>query len=485
MKLPYRTMPLRIAAYYALFAGLWIVFSDRLLGFVVRDPERLTELQTAKGWLFVAVTALLLHVMVRRFVDEVTRREEQLRERNEELCMVEEELRQQLDESEQAQHELRQSEESYRLLFSSNPHPMWVFDLETLAFLEVNGSAVQHYGYSREEFLAMTIKDIRPPEDVPALMDIVTRVDNGLDKVGVWRHRKKDGTIISVEITSHSIDFAGRHAKLILCNDVTERVRAEEEILRLNAELEKRVEERTAELERANREMESFSYSVSHDLRAPLRHIDGFSRALLEDCADQLDSRGKGYLTRICAAANRMGQLIDDLLQLASVSRSDLQRRPVSLSSLARAVATELKQAEPERDVTFTIAGGIRAEGDPLLLRVVLENLLGNAWKYTGKEPHALIEFGESEQEGRRVFFVRDNGVGFDMAYVGKLFNPFQRLHAMDEFEGTGIGLATVRRVVERHGGRAWAEASLGHGATFFFTLGESRRPEAGDEDEE
>lgn len=364
MKLPYRTMPLRIAAYYALAAGLWIVFSDRLLGFVAKDPEHLTGLQTAKGWLFVAVTALLLHVVVRRFVEEVTRGEELLRERNEELCMVEEELRQQLDESERSQHELRESEENYRLL---------------------------------------------------------------------------------------------------------------------SAELEKRVAERTAELERANREMESFSYSVSHDLRAPLRHIDGFSRALMEDCADQLNSHGKGYLARICAAANRMGQLIDDLLQLASVSRSDLQRRPVSLSSLARAVAAELKQADPERDVAFTIAGGVRAEGDPLLLRVVLENLLGNAWKYTGKEPHALIEFGESEQEGRRVFFVRDNGVGFDMAYVGKLFNPFQRLHAMDEFEGTGIGLATVRRVVERHGGRAWAEGALGDGATFFFTLGEFHLPEYGD----
>lgn len=249
MKLPYHTMPFRIAAYYALCAGLWILLSDRLLGVAVRDPDLITSLETAKGWLFVAVTALLLHVVVRRFVDEVMRREELLRERNEELCMVEEELRQQLDESERAQQELRESEENYRLLFSSNPHPMCVFDLETLAFLEVNGSAIQHYGYSREEFLAMTIKDIRPPEDVPSLMAIVKRVDSGPDRVGVWRHRKKDGTIISVEITSHMIDFAGRRAKVILCNDVTERIRAKEEILRLNAELEQRVRQRTAELE--------------------------------------------------------------------------------------------------------------------------------------------------------------------------------------------------------------------------------------------
>lgn len=228
--------------------------------------------------------------------------------------------------------------------------------------------------------------------------------------------------------------------------------------------------------------MESFSYSVSHDLRAPLRHIDGFSRVLLEDCGDQLNQEGKGYLTRICAAANRMGQLIDDLLQLASVSRSELQRRPVDFSNLARTIALELKQTDPEREVTFTIAGGVSAQGDPVLLRVVLENLLGNAWKYTGKNHRTAIEFGAVEGEEGRVYFVRDNGVGFDMTYVGKLFTPFQRLHAMDEFEGTGIGLATVRRVVERHGGRAWAEGTIGAGATFYFTLGESHRLAEGDE---
>ena len=482
MNLPYHTMSLRIPAYYALFAGLWILFSDRLLGFVVREPERLTGLQTAKGWLFVAVTALLLHVVVRRYVEDVTRREELLRERNEELCMVEEELRQQLDESERSQHELRESEENYRLLFSGNPHPMWVYDLETLAFLEVNDAAMVHYGYTRDEFLAMTIKDIRPSEDIPFLIDNISHVSSGLDRAGVWRHRKKDGTGIWVEITSHTLDFADRRAELVLCNDVTDRIRAEEEILRLNAELEMRVMERTAELERANREMESFSYSVSHDLRAPLRHIDGFSRALLEDCADRLDSQGKGYLTRICVAANRMGQLIDDLLQLASVSRGELQRRSVNLSLLARTIAAELKSTEPDREVSFVIPEGVRGEGDPLLLRVVLENLLGNAWKYTGKEPRAVIEFGAAVQEEGRVFFVRDNGVGFDMAYGDKLFKPFQRLHAMDEFQGTGIGLATVRRVVERHGGRAWAEGNLGAGATFYFTLGESRLLAGGDE---
>ncbi|WP_298434269.1 ATP-binding protein [Geobacter sp.] len=465
----------RIVAVYAAAGALWILSSDRLLALAVQDPELLTRFQTYKGWLFVAVTALLLFWLVNRHVAGVEGAEERLRERNEELCMVEEELRQQLDEYERSQHELKASEENYRLLFASNPHPMWVFDLETFAFLEVNDAAVAHYGYSREEFLAMTIRDIRPPEDLPALVETVKRVSSGPDRVGVWRHRKKDGTIIYVEIASHTMTFAGRSAKVVMCIDVTERVRAEGEILRLNAELEERVRERTAELERANRELESFSYSVSHDLRAPLRHMDGFSKALLEDYGERLDAEGKGYLVRIRAGAQRMGRLIDDLLQLADVGRGELERRPVNLSALAQLIAAELRQGEPEREVTFRIVEGVRAEGDSRLLRVALENLLGNAWKYTGKREGAVIEFGAEERGGERVYLVRDNGVGFDMAYAGKLFQPFQRLHRAEDFEGTGIGLATVRRVVERHGGRIWAEGTVGLGAAFYFTLGVCR----------
>ena len=245
-----------------------------------------------------------------------------------------------------------------------------------------------------------------------------------------------------------------------------------EKVLRLNAELEERVRERTAELERANRELESFSYSVSHDLRAPLRHMDGFSKALLEDYGDRLDADGKNHLVRIRAGAQRMGRLIDDLLQLADVGRGELERRSVNLSVLAQLIAAELRQEEPEREVTFRIAEGVRAEGDSRLLRVALENLLGNAWKYTGKREGAVIEFGVEERDGEPVYLVRDNGVGFDMAYADKLFQPFQRLHRAEEFEGTGIGLATVRRVVERHGGSIRAEGTVGSGASFYFTLG-------------
>jgi light-regulated signal transduction histidine kinase (bacteriophytochrome) len=235
--------------------------------------------------------------------------------------------------------------------------------------------------------------------------------------------------------------------------------------------LEQLVTGRTAELQAANRELESFSYSVSHDLRAPLRAIDGFSRILLEDYSNKLDADGKDSLTRIRVASQRMGQLIDDLLQLSRHTRSEMRRAPVDLSALARTVADELQKTEPARRVEFVIQPDLAAEADASLMRAVLENLLGNAWKFTGKQSAAKIEFGRTTREGVPAFFVRDNGAGFDMKYAGKLFGAFQRLHAVTEFPGTGVGLATVQRVIHRHGGRVWAESTPGHGATFYFTL--------------
>jgi light-regulated signal transduction histidine kinase (bacteriophytochrome) len=246
---------------------------------------------------------------------------------------------------------------------------------------------------------------------------------------------------------------------------------SEERYRRLNAELERRVQERTAELVAANRELEAFSYSVSHDLRAPLRAMDGFSQALLEDCSAQLDPRGRDYLGRVRAAAARMAELIEDLLQLSRVTRAELRRESVDLSALARAVADELRQAQPGRAVELTVAEGLVGEGDARLLRIVLVNLLGNAWKFTGRQPQARIEFGGRRDADIQTFYIRDNGAGFDMAHATKLFGAFQRLHSMHEFSGTGIGLALVQRIVHRHGGRVWAESAPGQGATFHFTL--------------
>jgi light-regulated signal transduction histidine kinase (bacteriophytochrome) len=271
-------------------------------------------------------------------------------------------------------------------------------------------------------------------------------------------------------------EVESRSAALELSNtqlhqQIQEREKASDEILRLNTQLEQRVTERTAELERANGELEAFSYSVSHDLRTPLRAIDGFSQALLEDYADQLDETGRNYLARVRAGAQRMGHLIDDLLKLAKVSRAELHPLTIDLSEIARKIVDELREANPERRVAVNITSGLTAHGDAQLLRIALENLLNNAWKYSGKRNQAEIEFGMRTRNGEACYFVEDNGAGFDMAYASKLFGAFQRLHDAKEFPGTGVGLATVQRIIHRHGGHIWAEAVLDKGSTFYFTL--------------
>jgi len=267
------------------------------------------------------------------------------------------------------------------------------------------------------------------------------------------------GTIVTMTVAAL--------ANLFVHRGFLKQQRAETSIRRLNAHLEKQ----SVQLKDANRELEAFSYSVSHDLRAPLRAIEGFSSALAEDCADGLSPQGKEDLERVRTAARRMGQLMEDLLGLARVTRTELRRAPVNLSELAEAILAGFRKSEPEREVEVSIAPQLVADADASLMQIALENLLSNAWKFTGRCERARLEFGAAFLDGQRVYHVRDNGAGFDMAYATRLFGAFQRLHSATEFKGTGVGLATVQRIIHRHAGRIWAESQIGQGATFYFTL--------------
>jgi PAS domain S-box-containing protein len=370
-----------------------------------------------------------------------------------------------------SQEKLKKSEARYRLLFENNPFPMWVYELETLKILAVNDAAINRYGFSEEEFLHLTIMDISPEEDIPLMLKQISENPQELMNAGVWRHQKKDGSLIYVEINSHQINFDGRQARLVLANDVTERRKVEQEIQQLNETLEQKVIERTSELKAVNQELASFSYSVSHDLRAPLRALDGFSLALLEDYEDKLDSTGKNYLQRIRLGSQHMARLIDDLLNLSRVTRAEISKERINLSKIVKEIAGNLQERQPRDNVTFEINENIFAMGDERLVRIALENLIGNAYKFTSKCLSAEIVFGKKKSGKEIVYFVSDNGAGFDMKYSDKLFGAFQRFHSTQEFEGTGIGLATVLRVINKHGGRIYAESEVGKGTTFYFTL--------------
>lgn len=328
-----------------------------------------------------------------------------------------------------------------------------------------NGGAERLFGYRADEVIGRPVSVLLPPGRLGEEPEIIKRIQRG-ERVEAFEtvRRRKDGQDIDVSVSISAIhDGRGNIVGASkLARDISERKRAEEAVARARDAAEY-----------ANRELEAFSYSVAHDLRAPLRGIDGFSQVLLEDYADKLDDEGRRHLARVRESAQHMGQLIESLLGLARVTRGDIQREQVDLSKLARTAGERLQSMHPERDVQLEIADNLSCIGDARLLGVVFDNLLSNAWKFTRNIPEARVNVGCSREDGRTAFFVRDNGAGFDMAFASKLFGVFQRLHASSEFEGTGIGLATVQRIVSRHGGRVWAEGAVGRGATFHFTVQE------------
>jgi len=510
---------------------------------------------------------------------------------------------------------LKESEERYRQIFALTPLPMFLRGEESMKFVDANDACLRMYGYTREEWLALTILDVQVLDERRRLEQEVTRLPAGRVERLQKKHMRKNGDTFDVEIFSYPTRLGTENVRLTLVRDITDQLRAEQrlrdserrialaleasggalfdwdvgsgevylseswsvmlggdsretlttfpelarllhpddqeaqrkatvallktgstplhtefrvrnlrgdwiwiesrgsvtergsdgralrirgtnvdigarkqvevalrerdallreseiEIRKLNAGLERRVERRTQALAAANRELESFSYSVSHDLRAPLRTIDGFSQIVLDEYAPKLDATGRGYLERVREGSQHMAKLIDDLLELARVTRRELQIRACNLTAAVGEMVRELRNADPGRNVRLKIADEMQVIADPGLLRIVLDNLLRNAWKFTSRQAETHIEVGCSTTGAEPVYFVRDNGVGFDMAYVGKLFGAFQRLHSDSEFQGTGIGLALVQRVIRRHVGEVWAEAEPGHGATFYFTF--------------
>jgi PAS domain S-box-containing protein len=382
-----------------------------------------------------------------------------------------------LTERVRAEEKLRKSQEQLAGVIESAMDAIITVDSDHRIVL-FNAAAEKMFQCTADNAIGLTLDRFMPDRFRTGHHEHIKKFDQtnvtkrSMGALGAIFGLRADGEEFPIEASISQLESSeGQKLFTVILRDITERRQAEEQVRQLNEELEERVAERTAQLQAVNKELEAFSYSVSHDLRAPLRGIDGFSQALLEDYADQLDEVGKGYLREVRGASQEMAQLIDDVLQLARVTRIEMHHEVVNLTQLALDIVAALRRREPKRKVDVQVEDNLATKGDRRLLEILLSNLIGNAWKFTSKREDAEIAFGRENKEGRSVFFIRDNGAGFDMTYADKLFRAFQRLHTIAEFEGTGIGLATVQRIVLRHGGSVSAVGAVNEGATVFFAL--------------
>lgn len=368
------------------------------------------------------------------------------------------------------EQQIRNSEARFRGMMNSAPDAVIVSNKNDEIVFS-NMQAGQLYGYDHDELIGRNVLTLNPERhrvdhERRSVYFEAMRAD-GKENQFIRTGLHRDGTEFPIECRSTCMEIGQEILIFTACRDITGQIEAAKNLQELNDRLARD----NTELDALNRELEAFSYSVSHDLRAPLRAIDGFSQALLEDYADRLDDSGRNYLSRVRKAAQRMGELIDDLLKLARITRGEMNTGEVDLSALVEEILNRLRQDDPGRAAEFIIAPGLTVHGDPRFLRIAMENLLNNAWKFTAGKTPARIAFGQTERNGAPAYFVRDNGVGFNMAHAGKLFGAFQRMHDASAFPGTGIGLAIVQRIIRKHGGNIWAEATPDQGAAFYFTL--------------
>jgi PAS domain S-box-containing protein len=384
----------------------------------------------------------------------------------------------------QAEAALRESENRYRLLFERAGDAILILEAEgeqAGGIVAANRKAALMHGYDDGELVGRSITELDVPAAAREVPGLIKRILAGEWIKKELYHRRKDGSVFPCEISAGLLEFSDHKYILAFDRDITERRQAETMNAALMEDMQRELAARkklevalklsNAELETVNKELEAFAETVSNDLRAPLRSIEGFIQALMEDRGDRLDEVGRDYCRRVYSASHRMTQLIEAMQSMAQLTSGELRERVVNLSAAAQVSAYELKKKEPGRQVEFIIAEGVKAKGDTDMLKLVIENLFENAWKFTGRHPAAKIEFGVADLDGQRAYYVRDDGAGFPMEYAARLFQPFRRLHASAEFPGIGIGLAIAHNIIRRHGGRMWAEAGVEKGATFFFTL--------------
>lgn len=435
----YRGLPrkFRVALVYCVFSILWIVVTDRVTSYIATDVNSATWIGIVKGIAFVVASTLLIYFLLR--ADE--RRQSSL------------------------QTEVKLLQDSFAVLFDKNPQPMWVNDPETLQFIAVNEATLQTFGYGREEFLSLYIDNLIDAAELDKLIKDYSQHQEGLRRLGPWKMSNRAGEALYAYIVMVDVEYSGRKANMSTLMDISEQKIMEETLKRTTTERD---------------EFEAFGFSVSHDLRASLRAVDGYSRILQEEYRDTLDAVGYGYLEKIHQASLTMNQTIDNLLMLSGITHRKVHFEKIDLSQMAREIAAELQKDDTERQVSFEIAESMPVYADAELMHILLFDLLENAWKYTSKKPAAHIQFDMQTQEESTVYFVKDDGAGFDPQKVTHMFQPFQRFHPATDFKGSGIGLSVVARIIDRHCGKVWAEGKVNEGATFYFTLHATANKEDG-----